>query len=246
MLDKTGEPPLPHGLALVWGFPPPHRRGPKPTYTASDVVKAAMELADAEGPAALSLPKIARRLDLTPNALYRYVSSKDELMLLLADAGTGPPPADLPTEWRDGAAAWARALIGRYRTRPWLVALPVRGVPVTPNVLAWLESLLAVLADSGLPAGDQLSCATILDGYARSIAALANDPAASERTPVQSPAVIGFLYPLLADRGYPHVAEMLMGGVYADNPGGPDIEFGLSRILAGIEQLIAEQSSSDS
>jgi hypothetical protein len=43
---------------------------------------------------------------------------------------------------------------------------------------------------------------------------------------------------LLADRGYPLIAEMLMGGEYADTPAGPDLEFGLTRILDGIERLV--------
>jgi len=202
-----------------------------------------MACADRAGYDALSLPRIARELDLTPNALYRYVSSKDELMLLLMDAGTGPPPSDLPASWRAGAAAWARALIARYRSRPWLVDLPVPGVPVTPNLVAWVESLLTALADSGLPPGDQLSCATLLDSYARSIASLANDLAASPRAAVQSTEIAGFLYPLLAERGFPLLAEMLMGGVYAESPTGPDLEFGLTRILDGIEQLVTERGA---
>jgi hypothetical protein len=52
--------------------------------------------------------------------------------------------------------------------------------------------------------------------------------------------VTGFLYPLLAERGYPLIAAMLVGGDYADSPVGPDIEFGLNRILDGIEQLVSE------
>lgn len=240
MLDRTSEPPLPPGLALVWGFPPPARRGPKPTYTVAEIVAAAVALADEDGVAGLSLPKIARRLDLTPNALYRYVNSKDELMLLLMDAGTGPPP-DLPQGWRPGAAAWVRALIDRYRTRPWLTDMPVRGAPVTPNLLGWLESLLHALAETGLRPGDQLSCAILLDSYARSAATLAHDLATSDATPVQSAEVTAFLYPLLADRGYPLIAEMLMGGEYADSPVDPDLEFGLTRTLDGIEQLVTRQ-----
>jgi AcrR family transcriptional regulator len=204
----------------------------------ADIVAAALALADEEGVAGLSLPRIARRLDLTPTALYRYVSSKDELVLLLVDAGAGRPPDTLPGDWREGAAEWVRALIARYRAHPWLVDLPIRGAPVTPNLLAWLESLLGVLSMTGLPAGDQLSSATLLDGYARNIAGLARDLATSERTPVQSPEVVGFLYPLLAERGYPLVAGMLMGGDYADSPAGPDIEFGLNRILDGIDRLV--------
>jgi AcrR family transcriptional regulator len=241
MLDKSGEPPLPPGLALVWGFPPPARRGPKPTYTVAEIVDAAIALADEEGLAGLSLPKIARRLDLTPNALYRYVNSKDELMLLLTDAATGPPPDELPEGWRAGAAAWVLALIARYQARPWLTDLPVRGAPVTPNLLGWLESLLRALAATGLPPGDQLSCAILLDSYARSAAALAGDLTASDATPVQSAEVTAFLYPLLAERGYPLIAEMLTNGEYEDSPVGPDLEFGLIRTLDGIERLVEER-----
>jgi AcrR family transcriptional regulator len=237
MLDN----PLPHGLALAWGFPPPTRRGPKPAYTVTDIIAAAMALADDEGATALSLPKIAQRLGLTPNALYRYVSSRDELVLLLMDAGVGAPPESLPPDWRPGATAWVRELIARYRARPWLADLPVRGAPVTPNLLGWLESLLRVLAGTGLPNGDQLSAAILLDSYARSIAGLANDLAASEAPPVQSAEITGFLYPLLAERGFPLIAGMLMGGEYADSPVDPDIEFGLRRILDGLALLIAER-----
>ncbi len=50
----------------------------------------------------------------------------------------------------------------------------------------------------------------------------------------------GFLYPLLAERGYPLLAAMLAGGEYADSPVEPDVEFGLNRILDGIERLVRE------
>jgi AcrR family transcriptional regulator len=222
------------GLALVWGFAPPARRGPKPGHSVAEIVQAAIDLADEEGFEGLGLPKIARRLGLTANALYRYVSSKDELLLLLVDAGTGTPPDDLPTGWRAGAAAWVHALIARYGERPWLLKIPVRGAPITPNLLRWLESLLGVFAGSGLAERDWLSCAVLLDGYARSMATLASDLV--DPAPVQS--MTGFLYPLLHDRGFPITAALLAAGQYEDGPVGPDIDFGLARILDGIELRI--------
>ena len=96
MLDKTGGSPLPHGLALVWGFPPPARRGPKPTYTVAESSTPRWHWRTRRAWPGSPSPGIARRLGLTPNALYRYIGSKDELVLLLMDAGTGPPPTDLP------------------------------------------------------------------------------------------------------------------------------------------------------
>ena len=234
MLDRTAEPALPPGLALVWGFPPPARRGPKPGHSVAQIVETAMALADDGGFAALSLPKIAKRLGLTANALYRYVSSKDELLLLLLDAGSGPPPDELPAEWREGAAAWTRALFDRYRARPWLLDIPVRGAPVTPNLLRWLERLLTVLSGSGLAEGEWLSSAILLDGYARTTAMLARDLDGGSTTPVQSAEVTGFLYPLLSERGFPILASMLAAQQYADSSPDPDIDYGLARILDGL------------
>jgi AcrR family transcriptional regulator len=241
MVDKADGSPLTHGLSLAWGITPPPRRGPKPAHTVADIVETALALADREGATAISLPKIATALNLTPNALYRYVTSKDELLLLVTDAGTGPPPTRLPAGWRAGSAAWVRALIDRYRSRPWLAHLPIRGAPVTPNMLGWLESLLGALDRTSLPPGDQLSCATLLDSYARSTAALIHDLTTSNSAPVQSADVFAFLHPRLADHGYPLIARMLSSGIYADSPAGPDPEFGLTRLLDGIERLIEEQ-----
>ncbi len=233
---------LPPGIAAVWGFPPPARRGPKPAHSVTGIIDAALELADEEGFAGLSLPKIASRLGLTANALYRYVSAKDELLLLLVDAACGPPPAHLPGGWREGAGAWTRALFERYRTRPWMLDIPVRGAPVTPNLLGWLEALLSVFTGSGIPEDEWLSSAILLDGYARTSAGLARGLDEGPLTPVQSAEMTGFLYPLLAERGYPILARMIAAQEYADSSPEPDIEYGLNRILDGLAVRVAGYS----
>ena len=64
-------------------------RGPKPSHSVESVVAAAIAVADAEGYAALSMPRIARGLGITANVLYRYVASKDELLVLMTDAAWG-------------------------------------------------------------------------------------------------------------------------------------------------------------
>lgn len=235
---------LPPGIAAIWGFPPPARRGPKPAHSVTRIVDAAVELADEEGFPGLSLPKIAGRLGLTANALYRYVSAKDELLLLLADAACGPPPADLlgGSQWRAGAGTWTRSLFDRYRARPWLLDIPVRGAPVTPNMLGWLEALLTVFTGSGIPEDEWLSAAILLDGYARTSAGLARGMDEGPLAPVQSAEMTGFLYPLLAERGYPILASMLARQEYADSSPEPDIEYGLNRILDGLAAQVAGYS----
>jgi AcrR family transcriptional regulator len=234
---------LPPGLALAWGITRAARRGPKPAQSVDRIIEAAMELADTDGFAALSLPKIAHRVGFTTNALYRYVSSKEELLVLLADTawGTPPPAISDARSWRDAAAAWVHAVIDRYRVRPWLLDLPVRGAPVTPQLLGWLEKLLGALANTGLDVQETLGCAILLDGYARSMATLSRGLHDSTTAPVQSAAVAAFLQPLLRERGYPILSTMLAGGQYEDDEELPERDngFGLVRILDGIEVMIA-------
>jgi AcrR family transcriptional regulator len=234
----TGEPPLPPGLALAWGLAPAARRGPKPAHSVERIVDAALTLADEDGFSALSLPKIASRVGVTTNALYRYVSSKEELLVLLADAAWGPAPESLSRDdWRDAATGWVHAALDRCRVHPWLLDLPVHGAPATPNLLDWLEKLLESMAKTGLPMPDILGCAVLLDGYARSVAKLARDLHETTTPPIQSAAVASFLQPLLVERGYPILASMMSGGQYEDDDELPeaDVEFGLTRILDGIE-----------
>jgi AcrR family transcriptional regulator len=234
---------LPPGLALAWGITPaPGKRGPKPAHSVEEIVKTAVELADAEGFAAVSLPKIAKRLGITANALYRYISSKEELLVLLTEAGWGPPPEVLPQPWRTTCVHWVQAASDRYLVHPWLLDIPVRGAPSTPNLLRWLEVLLESLAGTGLANLEMLGCAVLLDGYARSTATLARNINSSNAPPVQSAAVTEFLRPRLAD--FPRIAAIMASGEYNDEeedeaPGLPDdLAFGLARILDGIEVLV--------
>lgn len=244
MTGDTAGQQLPPGLAQAWGFTTTGRRGPKPAHSVEGIVEAAIGLADADGFAALSLPKIAKRLGFTTNALYRYVTSKDELLVLLADAGWGAPPEPLSTDkhWRPTATAWVHAFVDRCRRHPWLLDLPVRGAPTTPNILRWLEVLLESLTGTGLSNRQVLGCAVLLDGYARSTANLARDLHERTAPPVQSAAVTEFLQPLLLERGFPLVASIMSGGDYEDGElEDTDVDFGLHRILDGMEMLIARR-----
>jgi AcrR family transcriptional regulator len=237
---------LPPGLALAWGVAPvaTGRRGPKPGHSVEAIVAAAIELADAEGFGALSMPNVGRRLGITANALYRYVSGRDELLVLLAEAGWGAPPDSIGEAhtWRAAAAAWVHAYIERARVHPWLLDLPVRGAPSTPNLLAWLEVLLEAMGGTGLRNRELLGCAVLLDGYARSTAMLARNLTESTAPRGRSPAMSAFLTEALRERGFRRVAAMYGAGDYLDDDRGDQgdigIDFGLARILDGIEHLI--------
>lgn len=235
--EPDERPDLPPGLAAAWVAAPRPRRGPKPSHSLAQIVAAAVELADADGLAGASLPNIAASLGLTTNALYRYVGSKDELLVLLADSGFGHPPSLPGTGWRTTARAWTYAALDRYQARPWLLDLPFRGSAVTPNLLRWTELLLAALSAAGLSDVDALGCARLVADFTRASAdrlrAVA-DPDSAD-SPLRAADVRSFLHPLLASGGYPHLAALAAQGSY---PAASSVDFGLDRVLDGIAGLL--------
>jgi len=231
---------LPPGLALSWGVLPVQRRGPKPALSIEQIVATGIEFGDRYGFEAVSLQRIAAHLGVTTNAMYRYVRSKEELIVLVHDKAVGLPP-ELPSGWRAAAIAWVDAQVKLYAERPWLLDVPIRGAPVTPNLLRWVEAMLAALAETGLSQHDNLGCLVLLDGWSRNYATLARQLGASDTTPVQAEQVGKFLVPRLIEGGYPTLTALYLNHEYEDELD-DDLEFGLARILDGIELLIAKQS----
>ncbi|QKG27243.1 TetR/AcrR family transcriptional regulator [Actinomadura verrucosospora] len=247
-MPNTEDSELPPGLALAWGLPVKTTKlGRKPSQSIEQIVGAAVELADADGFGALSMPKIAQRLGLTANAIYRYVRSRDELLVLVAEAawGTAPDLASVTGDWRDAANAWTRAMIDRCDVHPWLCDLPVRGAPVTPNLLDWTEAILKVLTGAGLTPTEALRCAFVLDGYARQIGGMRRDLRYSTAPPAQSDTVTRFLLPRLHERGHSVLASMMDGNDYTDDVVDDDVTFGLDRILDGIGALVTAKRATE-
>lgn len=237
---------LPPGLAAAWGAVGAEgRRGPKPAHSVEEIVAVATKLADEEGIAAASLPKVAGRIGVTANALYRYVASKEELIVLLADRAWGDPPRLPKGGWRPAAEVWAHRLFERFLSRPWLLDVPTT-VPLTPHNAAWLEALITVLKPTGMAAREMLTCAYLLDSHARYGANLRRNsptPAALQRAnPDQAQAMLavrGFLDDQLRSRGLNAVADVLEDPAFlADEPSLDGFEFGLARILDGIESFV--------
>ncbi|MFI5696859.1 TetR/AcrR family transcriptional regulator [Kribbella sp. NPDC051586] len=237
MTEDRGE--LPPGLALSWGVLPVQRRGPKPALSIDQIVATGVEFGDRDGFEAISLQRIAAHLGVTTNAMYRYVRSKEELIVLVNDKAVGLPP-ELPSGWRPAAIAWVNAQVKLYAERPWLLDVPIRGAPVTPNQLRWVEAMLTALAGTGLSQHDNLGCLVLLSGYVRSYAGLARQLGSSADAPVQAEQVGRFLVPRLMEGGYPTLTSVYLNQEYEDGLD-DDLDFGLARILDGIDVLIAKR-----
>lgn len=173
MVDDT-----PEWLRRMWRLPEPEARRGRPAGLTTDrVVDTAVQLADRGGLDAATLPKVAKALDVTAMSLYRHVGSKRELVELMVDYATSPPPpaAAGDGDWRTALADWAQALWDLYGTRPWLLRAPIHGAPSGPSQLAWLEQALAAFSHTDLSAKEKVMYAMLVSGYVRQSALMSHD-----------------------------------------------------------------------
>ncbi|MER5388806.1 TetR/AcrR family transcriptional regulator [Saccharopolyspora sp. NPDC002686] len=223
------------GFGVLWGARPAPRRGPKPALSLERIAGTGIELADAEGLAAVSMQRVAAELGFTKMSLYRYLPGKAELVALMADLAMGRPP-ELGGGWRERLDAWARALLPRFVQHPWtLEATTGQRIP-GPNELAWMEAAVAALDGTGLRGSERIDTVVVLVGHVRGIAQQA--AAASDGRPEQQ--LSSSMAELLREHGahYPAVTEAM-----ADTDGHDQaLDFGLARILDGLAALITTRS----
>jgi TetR/AcrR family transcriptional regulator, tetracycline repressor protein len=127
------------------------KRVPRGTLTRDRVVDAATELADEEGLAGLSMPKVAARLGVGVMSLYSHVASKDDLVDAVAQRLLGQLAAGRsPRPGLDGVRDHFRALRRLLVAHPGLgEVFATRGVTV-PAVFVLLERNLTRLLEAGL------------------------------------------------------------------------------------------------
>ncbi|CAM5307071.1 TetR/AcrR family transcriptional regulator [Streptomyces avidinii] len=184
--DRSGAGDPARTLELLWrgaGQPAarPGRRGPRQGLSVDAVVRAATELADEAGLAALTMRALAQRLGVTPMTLYTYVPGKAELLDLMLDEAYGRMERPTPgagEPWRTRVARVAednRDLLTRH---PWIADLPVTRPPLGPGVIGKYEYELAAFEGIGLTDIEMDAALTHLLGFVHANALAAADDAA--------------------------------------------------------------------
>ncbi|MGW2250776.1 TetR/AcrR family transcriptional regulator [Kitasatospora sp. NPDC001660] len=221
-------------VRLLWGPPAKPTRGPKPALSLERIAAAGIEVADAEGLGAVSMQKVAGLLDYTKMALYRYVPGKAELVALMVEFAVAEPPGSpAGGHWRDQLTAWAAELMRSFVAHPWLLDATVGPRVMGPKELAWLERIVSALDGHGLTGAERMDAAVLLAGHVRGIAQQARAAGADGSPEARLLAALGVLVQRHAD-DYPALAAAMA------EPGGRDnaLDFGLARILDGLEALI--------
>jgi DNA-binding transcriptional regulator YhcF (GntR family) len=159
-------------------------REPQPELSRDRIVRAAMDIADTEGMAALSMRRVATDLDVATMSLYRYVHSKDALVLLMIDQAIGEEvfPATPPEGWRARLELEARLQWTGFRRHRWLgPAMSVTRPQLAPNALKHMEWSLRALEGLGLDASAMLHIHVMLFSYVRGLATSLEAEAEAER-----------------------------------------------------------------
>ncbi|HET6673440.1 MAG TPA: TetR/AcrR family transcriptional regulator [Agromyces sp.] len=251
--EERADHELPRAVALAWGVAANPQRGPKRELSIERIVDAAIEIADAEGLGAVSMSRVAASLGFTTMSLYRYVTSKDDLILLMQEHASlvSVPDESVERSWRDGVRGWVLATRTAYREHPWLVDIPISGAPITPNSLTLVDWFLREMRDLPLTDGEKMSALLLVTSYTRATGSQERDlvaaAAASDPADVTGENFFEALTELVTPERFPFLSPLLAAGGYVAPPGSggfddtdDDFEFGLERILDGIEYHIGQ------
>lgn len=244
------ERPLPSVVERMWGREPVTRRGPKPRLDLAAITAAAVEIADTEGLAGVSMASVAARVGVAATALYRYVDSKEDLLTAMADGAVPPPPEPAGMPWRDYLALWTRLQRDFLLEHTWLLADARLAPPLGPRRLLWLDRALAALDGTGLDHGERINVATALTGYALTDAALVHgvgggDPRLEESSLTGAADYGEMLAGLLDPEAYPALSAAMRSGVMRGAEGWTedgDFVFGLDLLLDGVEALVERKA----
>ncbi|MCH6231062.1 TetR/AcrR family transcriptional regulator C-terminal domain-containing protein [Microbacterium sp. CFH 31415] len=244
-MTDAAETELPRGVALAWGVAANPQRGPKREMSVERIVEAAVEIADADGLAAVSMAAVAARLGYTPMSLYRYVTAKDDLVLLMQEEATGLPSAASRTAgtWRDRMQALYREQVQRYLEHPWVLDVPITGSPTTPNSAAWMDAGLHALAETPLTHEERLSVMLLVTGHARWTGMVLAGYARVQRERGVADVDItraedALFRQLITADAYPDLRAAIDAGVFLDES--DPFSFNLDRSLDGVAAYIAE------
>ncbi|GAA2981448.1 TetR/AcrR family transcriptional regulator [Kitasatospora sp. NPDC057738] len=234
------------GIPLPWNRP--QRRREQPSLSREQIVAEAFALLDSDGIDALSMRKLAARLNAGATSLYTHVANKEELLALVVDQvfGTLPQPeaegSEDPKVWRAKIMECAesmRATIIRY---PWMVSVigDVGMIYLGPNWMRISESLLAVLDTAGFEMGDANDAMSAVMGYTIGTACVeASWVSSLARSGHDEQEWINRLLPTVieATKEFPRLHRLYTTEVPGEVEAGRDSSFarGVNVILDGIE-----------
>lgn len=208
-------------------------RPAKPALTRQGIIDAALAILRDEGLGKVTMRRIAAALDTGAASLYVYVRDTEDLHAQILDALLGavdaPPPAG--GDWR----ARLKALLARYTevlfAHPEIARMTLITHPSGPNYLALLDTLLALLAEGGVPDREAAWAVDLLLLFATASAAEQGTRQSSSRAATEDSALAVALVTVEPAR-YPQIARL--GDELLSGEGPDRFDWALDVLLTGI------------
>ncbi|NGO77420.1 TetR/AcrR family transcriptional regulator [Streptomyces sp. YC504] len=245
----SGSGDIRRSLELLWGTGERATRGPKPALTLDRIVEAAVELADREGIAAVSMRRLSTELGTGTMSLYRYVPGKAELLDLMLDKVQGEAVAEetaVPRQWRECVETMAHKQLAHYRAHPWLLKVNQARTVLGPSAMRSMEVVIAPLRTMGLSDPELLSVIVTVTNWVMGHARTEADTVeAVKATGLSDEEFWGsqqpFLERAMLSGDFPQMASLSEETFsYAFD----HFEFGLARLIDGFATLVEERAAS--
>lgn len=260
----SGDPEL--TIRLLWDREPTPTRGPTAATSKSEIVAAAIDIADMEGLLGLSMRKLAQRVGLTPMSLYPRIGGKSELLDLMLDRAIAELIVDAQARtgpWRAGMEHGAWQAWRMYRRHPWLLDIAAGRSPLGPSEFAYFEQQLGLFDGVGVPDETAMQSIGAVGNYVRGSARASLElRRAAHETGVTDAAHWRARTSTLRDvvdeatrQRFPRlISAGVLDSFLGDMPPAtvrhdhevvePGFEFGLARLLDGIEFVIQTAAAS--
>jgi AcrR family transcriptional regulator len=124
----------------------------RPPLDRSGVLHAAIRVLDRAGAKGLTMRAVAAELGVAAASLYGHVTNKEELVQLILDRLFGELPTSYPGDtWQEQLLEFMRTTRRLLLSHPGSAELTLGRVPIGPNFLVHLESLLGIARSARLP-----------------------------------------------------------------------------------------------
>jgi AcrR family transcriptional regulator len=244
---KRDADPAPAEPEMIWLRQEPSN--PRSAHTRSEIAAAALAIADEEGFEAVSMRRVAQRLGAGTMTLYNYVSTKDELITLMADAVMAealvPEGRLAEGDWRRGLRQIALHTRETFRRHRWALDRLDHSQPV-PNGLRTFEQSLRACSGLDLPPAEKFELISLVDDYVFGFA-LRVAREIEDRRRGWNPEVLRFLQGQLESEELTEFRHFIGGDVVAGFDWAGKLildegrfERGLERLLDGIEADLAK------
>lgn len=196
---------------------------------------------DEGGYEALTIRRLAERLDVVPMAVYRHVTSKDDLTDALLDLAVSrvPLPA-VDIDWRNGLRQLAHAIRDTILQHPGIITPLVTKPALGPSSLQIAEFGYSVMRSAGFDANHTTRSVNSLVTYTIGFAALeVPRRRAGFEADGTGTTSLDVIYDQLETSRYPHTIELRPAP--AELVSNEQFDYGLERLLDGIADLRPER-----